>query len=121
MLCLIFISIIIKINHFLFTYSRNSVLHNLPAFVPCGYDVILAKFCNLFLSLLLSAILLIPVYTLCALLLNLCCGFNITSLFNKQSSYSLNLSLRFIIHFFVPFVFFCRYYHHSLSKNILLV
>ena len=89
----IFICIIIKINHFVFTYSSSSVLHTSPAFV-------LLKICNILSSLLLSAILLISsVYTLCASLLNLRYDFNMMSLFNKQFLSSLNLSSRFITHF----------------------
>ena len=47
---------------------------------------------------------------------NVCCDFNMISLFNKQSLKSLNLSLRFITHFFVPLAFF-----HPLIKNMFLV
>ena len=71
MLLFIFISIIIKINHFIFNNSRNSVLHTFASLVPCGYNVFLSKVCNLLLSLLLSAILLISSeYTLCTSFLN---------------------------------------------------
>ena len=67
----IFISINIKIDHFI-RISKNkslhfniSLSHTLKAFVPYGYVLILSNVCNLLSSLLLSAILLIPsVYTL---------------------------------------------------------
>ena len=73
----IFISIIIKINNFIFTLLNSSVLHTLQALVPEVYDVIQSKVCNLLSSSLLSAILLISsVYTSCLSLLNLCCDFN---------------------------------------------
>ena len=41
--CFIFISIIIIINHFIFTYSSTSVLHTFSTLAPYGYDVILSK------------------------------------------------------------------------------
>ena len=84
--CFIFTCNIIKINHFIpDTLFSNSVLHTFPAFAPYGYDVILWKVCNRLSSLLLNAILWISsVYTLCNLFLNLCCDFNIISLFSKQ-------------------------------------
>ena len=82
MFSFIFIGIIIKMNHFL--CSNNSVLHNFPALITQGYDVILSNVCSLLPSSLLSAILLISsVYTLCASLLDHCCDFNVISLFNK--------------------------------------
>ena len=86
MFCFIFISILIKVNHFILnTVFSNSILHTIPTLVPHGYDVILSKLCNLLSSLLLSATLLISsVYTLCALLLNLYCNFKIIPLFNKR-------------------------------------
>ena len=71
----IFISIVIKVDHFyiLFLFFLKnkcfnisiSLSHTLKAFVPYGYVLILSDVCNLLSSLLLSAILLISsVYTL---------------------------------------------------------
>ena len=83
MFCFISICIVLRINHWYLLF--NSVLHTFPKLVPWG-NVILSKVCNLLSSLLPSAILLIsPVYTLCASLLNLCYDFDIISLSNKQS------------------------------------
>ena len=81
MLCFIFISIIIKINH-LYLISI-SLLYTLRAFIPYGYVLIPQKVCNLLSSILLSAILLTcSVYTQCASLLNLCCQFSMISFLN---------------------------------------
>ena len=81
MLCFIFISIIIKINH-LYLLSI-SLSHALNGFGPYGYVVILSKVCNLLSVLLLSAILLISSeYMQCASLVNLCCDFSMV--LNKQ-------------------------------------
>ena len=83
MLCFIFISLIIKINH-LYLLSI-SVSHTLKAFGPYEYVVILSKVCNLLSSLLHSAILSISaVYTQCASLLNLFCDFSMISFLNNQ-------------------------------------
>ena len=71
MFCFISISVIIKINYL--CLLSISVLYTFPA---------------------LGAILLTSsVSTLCASLLNLSCDFNMISLFNKQSLWSLNLSI----------------------------
>ena len=51
-----FISIIIKVNHFIFTYSNNSVLHTFGTLVPYKYVVILPRFYNLLSSLLFGRI-----------------------------------------------------------------
>ena len=65
-------------NHLYLT--RISLSH-----VPYGHAVIMPKVCNLLSSLLLSVILLISsVYSLCASLLNLCCGFSVIPFLNKQ-------------------------------------
>ena len=78
MFCFIFIGMIIKISHLL----SISLSHNLKAFVPHGYVLILSDVCNLFSSLLLSAILFTGlVYKLCASLLNRC---SIGLLLNKH-------------------------------------
>ena len=62
-----------------------SLLHNLKAFAPYGYGLILSKVCNLLSSLILSAILLTSsVYTQCASLSNLSCTFSMVSFLNKQ-------------------------------------
>ena len=82
MFCFIFICINIKVNHLCILSS--SILHTFLTLAPYGYDVILSKACNLSSSLLLNAVLLISsVYALCASLLNLCCDFNMISLFSK--------------------------------------
>ena len=80
MLCFIFISIIIKINHlYLLSISLSHT------FVPYGYVVILSKVVNLLSSFLLSAILLTSsVCKQCPSLLNLCCDFIVISFLNKQ-------------------------------------
>ena len=102
MFSFIFIGIIIKINHFIFTYLSNSVLHKFAAFVTYGYDVV-------------NAILLISsVYTLCASLLNLCCDFNIISFLNRQYLSLLNLSFPFITQFLFLYLFYF-YDHHLLG------
>ena len=77
MFCFIFISIIVKINHFL-KYFLTILLRILSQFLySYGNVVILSKVCNLLSSLLLSALLLISsVYILRASLSNLCCDFN---------------------------------------------
>ena len=73
-------------NHFIIALLNNSVLHTFPALDPYGYVVFLSKVDTLFSSLLLSTILLtFSVYTSCLSLLNLCCDFNTTFLFNRQS------------------------------------
>ena len=101
MLCFIFISTIIRVNHFIFRCFGSSVLYTFPTLSPYGYDVILSKVFNLLSALLLSAILLISsVYTLCASFLNLFCDFNMISILSKQLLQPLNLSLRFITDFF---------------------
>ena len=84
MLCFIFISIIIKINHlYLLSISH---LHTSKAFVVHGYILILSKVFNLLSSLLLSVILLhSSLYTLFSSLLNLCYNFSMISFLNKQS------------------------------------
>ena len=98
MLCFIFISIIIKINHL---YLLNiSLLHTLKAFVPYGYVLILSKVCNLLSSLLLSTILLTSsVYSQYPSLLNLCCDFSMIFFLSKQFLQSLTLSIPFITRF----------------------
>ena len=101
MFCFIFISIIININHLYLL--RISLSHTLKAFVPYGYKVILSNVCNPLSSSLLNVILSVSsVYTLCASLLSLCCNYNIGLLSNKHFLQSLNLSILFITHFFVP-------------------
>ena len=118
MFCFIFICIILKINH-LYLLSI-SLSHTLKAFVPYGYVVILSNVCNLLSSLLLSAILLTcSVYILCTSLLNPCCDFNVI-LFSNKKFLKLNLSLRFITHFFVHFGF-CFHYLYPLNKNMFLI
>ena len=63
-----------------------SLSHTLKEFVPYGYVVILSNSCNLFLSLLLGAILLIcSIYTLRQSLLNLYCDFSMILSLSKQS------------------------------------
>ena len=79
----IFISNIIKINQFTFRCSSSCNSHVFLEPVPYGYDAILSKACNLLPSLLLSSILLISsVNTLCPSLEDLCCDFNMISLFS---------------------------------------
>ena len=92
---------------FIFTYQLCfASLPTFPTLIPKGYDVILSKVCNILSSLLLSAVLLISsVCTLCTPFSNLCCDFNIASLFNKPFLKSLNLSLRCITCFFLYFAF----------------
>ena len=83
MLCFIFISIIIKINH-LYLLSIP-LLNILKAFLPYAYVLILTKFYNLLSSLLLRAILLTSsVYTQCPSILSLCCNFGMISFLIKQ-------------------------------------
>ena len=55
-----------------------------------------------------------------AFTLNLCCGVNMVSLFNKESLKSGNLSILFITHFVAPFAFL-TFAFHSLNKNKFLV
>ena len=104
MLCFVFMSIIIKINH-LYLLSI-SLSHTLKVFVPYGYVVILS-FYNLLSSLLLSAILLTSlVYTLCVSLLNVCCDFSMISFLNNQFLLHIHMkSILFIKHFFVSLIF----------------
>ena len=104
MLCFVFMSIIIKINH-LYLLSI-SLSYTLRAFVPYKY-VVIPSFCNLLSSLLFSAILLTySVYTLCASLLNRCCDFGMISLLSNQFSLHIHMkSILFITIFFAPLVF----------------
>ena len=103
MLCLVFISIITKVNHL---YLLGiSLLFTLRAFVPYAYVLLLSNFCNLLSSLLLSAIWLnYSVYTQCGSLLNLCCKFSMVSFLNRQYVWELNLSILFL-HIFCSFSF----------------
>ena len=116
-----FISNIIKINHFIFRYSSSSVLHTFPTFAPYGYDIILSNVYKLLSLLLLSAILVISsVPTLWASLLNLCCDFNIVSLFSKHFFVIFKLKYSFYYTVFVPLAFY-HYCHHLLNKNKVMV
>ena len=102
---------------FTFRYCSNSVLHTFPALAPYGYSVNLSKVCNLLSSLLLSAIFLISsVCSLCSSTLNLCCDYNVISLFSKQ----------FYNHSTEVFVLLCTFLflwlsylhcHHLLNKK----
>ena len=83
MLCFIFVSIIIKINH-LYLFSVL-LLHTLKAFVPDGYVDILSNVYHLLPSFLISEILLTSaIYTQCPSLKYLCYDFSMFSLLNKQ-------------------------------------
>ena len=101
-------------NIFIYAYffiTIISLLHTLNAFVPYGYVVILSNVCNLLSSLLVSAILFTSsAYIIWRSLLNLSCDLNMILLLNNES---LNLILRFIMHFLVPlaFLFFAIIIH----------
>ena len=87
MLCFIFVSIFIKINH-LHLFSVL-LLHTLKAFVWDEYvdmDMdILSNVYHLLPSSLISEILLTSaIYTQCASLINLCYDFSMISVLNKQ-------------------------------------
>ena len=113
-------------NLLLLIFCMNDLLsislsHTLKALVPYRYVVNLSKVCNLLSWLLLSAIVLIfSVYTSCASLWNLCCGFSLILFLNKQSFWSLNESILFITHLFILSAFY-YYQHHLLNKNMFLV
>ena len=116
MFCFIFIGIVIKINHLYLLSSSD--LHTFPTLAPYGYDVLLSKVCSLLLSLLVSAISVnfFNIYILCASLLNLFCGFNMISLFSNQFLSSLNFSIPFITHCFVPWAFYYQKLCHNFSS-----
>ena len=124
--CFIFISIIIKINLFLYF---NFVLHAFSVLVSiwiCRNSVkslqsfiIITSQCNLTNFL---------IYTLCASLLNICCDFKIISLFNvtclrkKFQAKTFKQKFHCLMSLFCFFSFFSFFFlPYTLSKSMFLV